>query len=335
MKKGYRNSNTCATLEDENENDIDISETINIIVPEDQDTSRLDSFIGKNLEEVSRNYAVKLIENGNVSVNNKIQVSKKHKLNTGDTLEIQLTKPDNINIMPENIPIEILHEDDDLIVLNKPCGMVVHPGVGNYTGTLVNALMYHCGENLSTVNGSTRPGIVHRIDKNTSGLLVVAKNNSTHDDLAKQLKNHSMTREYIALVYDNIKEEELTISKPIGRDINNRLRRAVNGSGAKDAITHIYVLERYGKYTLVKACLETGRTHQIRVHMSYMHHPLVGDNLYGPELSGEKFMGCYVSGQLLCARTLGFIHPTTKKYIEFHTDPPKEFEKILNKLRKI
>ena len=212
--------------------------------------------------------------------------------------------------------------------------MVVHPGPGNPSGTLVNAIMYHMGDSLSSINGVIRPGIVHRIDKVTSGLLMIAKNDKAHESLADQLKVHSVTREYTALVYDNIREDELTIDEPIGRDERNRMRHAVNGSGARNAVTHIKVLERFGKYTLVMARLETGRTHQIRVHMTYLHHPLVGDELYGPRRQSSKIEGVEVHGQLLHAGTLGFVHPSTGEYLEFHSELPEIFEKVLINIRK-
>lgn len=296
--------------------------------------TRLDAFIGYNTDELSRSYAVKLIERGLVSINGKTAASKKQSISEGDTVVIDLPEPEPLAVKAEDIPIEIVYEDDDVAVINKPRGMVVHPGPGNQSGTLVNAIMYHMGSSLSSINGVIRPGIVHRIDKDTSGLLMIAKNDAAHESLAAQLKDHSVTREYTALVYDNIREDRLTIDEPIGRDERNRMRNAVNGSGARNAVTHIEVLERFGKYTLVKAVLETGRTHQIRVHMAYMHHPLAGDELYGPRRSSSKIEGVPVSGQLLHAGTLGFIHPSDGKYMEFHSELPEVFTQVLEKLRK-
>lgn len=296
--------------------------------------TRLDAFIGYNTDELSRSYAVKLIERGLVSINGKTAASKKQSISEGDTVVIDLPEPEPLAVKAEDIPIEIVYEDDDVAVINKPRGMVVHPGPGNQSGTLVNAIMYHMGSSLSSINGVIRPGIVHRIDKDTSGLLMIAKNDAAHESLAAQLKEHSVTREYTALVYDNIREDRLTIDEPIGRDERNRMRNAVNGSGARNAVTHIEVLERFGKYTLVKAVLETGRTHQIRVHMAYMHHPLAGDELYGPRRSSSKIEGVPVSGQLLHAGTLGFIHPSYGKYMEFHSELPEVFTQVLEKLRK-
>ena len=275
---------------------------------------RLDAFIGYNTDELSRSYAVKLIEKGLVKINGEAVKSKKHQVSEGDI-------------------VEIVYEDDDVAVINKPRGMVVHPGPGNWSGTLVNAIMHHMGDSLSSINGVIRPGIVHRIDKDTSGLLMIAKNDKAHESLATQLKEHSVTREYTALVYDNIKEDELTIDAPIGRDERNRMRNAVNGAAARNAVTHIKVLERFTKYTLVKARLETGRTHQIRVHMAYIHHPLAGDELYGPRKASDKIEGIKVSGQLLHAGTLGFIHPTTGEYLEFHSELPQIFSDVLSKLK--
>lgn len=295
--------------------------------------TRLDAFIGYNTDELSRSYAVRLIEKGLVSVNGKTASSKKQSVSEGDIIGIELPEPEPLAVTAENIPIEIVYEDDDVAVINKPRGMVVHPGPGNQSGTLVNAIMYHMGSSLSSINGVIRPGIVHRIDKDTSGLLMIAKNDAAHESLAAQLKVHSVTREYTALAYDNIKDDGFTVDLPIGRDERNRMRNAVNGAGARNAVTHIKVLERFGKYTLVKAVLETGRTHQIRVHMAYMHHPLVGDELYGPRRTSSKIEGIPVSGQLLHAGTLGFVHPSTGQYMEFHSELPDVFAQVLEKLR--
>ena len=294
---------------------------------------RLDAFIGYNTDELSRSYAVKLIEKGLVKINGEAVKSKKHQVSEGDIVEIDVPDPEILEVEPEDIPLEIVYEDDDVAVINKPRGMVVYPGPGNWSGTLVNAIMHHMGDSLSSINGVIRPGIVHRIDKDTSGLLMIAKNDKAHESLATQLKEHSVTREYTALVYDNIKEDELTIDAPIGRDERNRMRNAVNGAAARNAVTHIKVLERFTKYTLVKARLETGRTHQIRVHMAYIHHPLAGDELYGPRKASDKIEGIKVSGQLLHAGTLGFIHPTTGEYLEFHSELPQIFSDVLSKLK--
>ena len=269
-----------------------------------------------------------------MSVNGSPAASKKQPLNEGDVVSIDVPEPEILEVGAEDIPLNIVYEDDDVAVIDKPRGMVVHPGPGNMNGTLVNAIMYHMGDSLSSINGVIRPGIVHRIDKDTSGLLMIAKNDRAHESLAAQLKEHSVTREYTALAHDNIREDELTIDAPIGRDPKNRMRNAVNGAAARNAVTHIKVLERYGKYTLVKAVLETGRTHQIRVHMAYIHHPLAGDELYGPRRQSRRTGGVEVRGQLLHAGTLGFIHPSTGDYMEFHSPLPEVFEAVLENLRK-
>ena len=286
---------------------------------------RLDAYIGE-VTDLSRSYAQNLIEDGLVSVSGK-KVAKKYKIKAGDTIMISIPEAKPIGAAPEDIPIDIIYEDEDVIVVEKPRGMVVHPAIGNPSGTLVNAVMYHCGDSLSSINGAIRPGIVHRIDKDTSGILMIAKNDCAHESLAAQLKEHSVTREYIALVFDNIKKDKLTIDAPIGRDDINRLRKTVNGIGSRDAVTHIRVLKRYGKYTLVSARLETGRTHQIRVHMASIKHPLVGDTLYGPK---KQPFG--LTGQLLHARMLGFEHPRTGEYMEFSSEIPKHFQEVLDKL---
>ncbi|MBR2675131.1 MAG: RluA family pseudouridine synthase [Mogibacterium sp.] len=307
-------------------------EMLTLVAGADDAGTRLDAFIGYNADELSRSYAVKLIEQGAVSINGIAAISKKQTLSEGDEITIIIPEPEPSDILAEDIPLEIVYEDDDLAVINKPRGMVVHPCPGNYSGTLVNAIMHHMGDSLSSINGMIRPGIVHRIDKDTSGLLMIAKNDKAHESLAAQLAEHSVTREYTALCYDNIKEDEITIDEPIGRDTKNRLRNAVRGAAAKNSITHIKVLERFGKYTLVRARLETGRTHQIRVHMSYIHHPLVGDELYGRRRQSEKIEGIKVSGQLLHAGTLGFLHPSSGTYMEFHSDLPEIFKSVLGKL---
>lgn len=245
-------------------------------------------------------------------------------------MEIIIPAPKELDIEAENIPLDIVYEDEDVLVVNKPKGMVVHPAVGNYTGTLVNAVMYHCGERLSSINGVIRPGIVHRIDKDTSGLLMIAKNDMAHESLSAQLAEHSINRRYRALVYANIKEDEGTIDAPIGRDPRNRLRQAVTDTEhGKRAVTHYRVLERFGQYTLIEAKLETGRTHQIRVHMAYKKHPLVGDSVYGPKKGQIK-----AEGQMLHAKVLGFVHPRTGEYMEFDSELPEYFEDILKGLRK-
>lgn len=289
---------------------------------------RLDSIIASELDDISRNRIQALIEEGNVKLNDDIVTNKNKKVKVGDSIIIQIPEPKKLDVTAEKIPLEIVYEDEDVLVINKSKGMVVHPATGNYEGTLVNAIMYHCGEKLSSINGIIRPGIVHRIDKDTSGLLMVAKNDNAHEALSKQLEEHTVLREYYALVLNNIKEDEIKIDKPIGRDPKDRKKRAVNGINSKKAVTNIYVLERFGKYTLIKAVLETGRTHQIRVHMAYIKHPLVGDVVYGTKKQEFK-----VEGQLLHAKSLGFVHPRTKEFIKFESELPDDFVRILNVLR--
>lgn len=290
---------------------------------------RLDQYLASQLDDFSRSYIQKLIENENVKVNNSICRVKKEKVSAGDEVEITVPEPVELSIEPENIPLDIVYEDDDVLVVNKPKGMVVHPAAGNYTGTLVNAIMYHCGDRLSSINGVVRPGIVHRIDKDTSGLLMIAKTDRAHESLSAQLAEHSVTRKYYALVYHNIKDDEGIVNLPIGRDPGNRLRMAVTYENSKKAVTHYKVLERFGKYTLLQLILETGRTHQIRVHMSYLKHPLVGDMVYGP-----KKQTLPVTGQMLHAKVIGFVHPVTKEYMEFDSELPEYFNDILTRLRK-
>lgn len=305
------------------------SKNYQFIIEEDEKGTRLDLVLSLHLTETSRSFIQKLIEGGAVRVNDKICLSKKEKVAALDKIEINIPEPEELAIEKENIPLDIVYEDDDVLVVNKPRGMVVHPAIGNYTGTLVNAIMYHLGDRLSSINGVIRPGIVHRIDKDTSGLLMIAKNNLVHEGLSKQLAEHSITRKYIALVYNGFSEDEGTIDAPIGRNPKDRLKQAVTRENSKRAVTHYKVLERLGKYTLIEAQLETGRTHQIRVHMSYIKHPLVGDLVYGP-----KKQTISVEGQLLHAKVLGFVHPRTGEYMEFERDIPEAFQKILDNLRK-
>ncbi|KEI10606.1 pseudouridine synthase [Clostridium sp. K25] len=296
------------------------------IIHENLVNCRLDVFISNSLEGKSRSYIQKLIQEGHVKVNGKDKKSN-YKLKLHDSVIVNNIENESQKINPENIDLDILYEDKDIIVINKPQGMVVHPATSNYSGTLVNALLYHC-DTLSTLNDDTRPGIVHRIDKDTSGVLVVAKNNKAHEVLAEQLKEHSMKREYIALVEGILKEDNGLIDKPLGRNPKDRIKMAVV-QGGKNAITHYEVLKRFKKNTLVKCILETGRTHQIRVHMSYIGHPLVGDPMYG--FKKQRFK---LKGQMLHAKKLGFIHPTTQEYIEFESDLPKYYKEVLLKLHK-
>lgn len=300
---------------------------IEIIIDDSNSGKRLDGVLASQLADMSRSFIQKLFDNGSITVNGKA-CNKKTKGASGDVIVIQVPEPEHLDVEPENIPLEIVYEDDDLLVVNKPAGMVVHPAPGNYSGTLVNALMYHCGDNLSAINGVVRPGIVHRIDKDTSGLLMVAKSDRAHSGLSAQLKDHSLTRKYRAIVYNNIKEDEGTVDAPIGRDPKNRLRNTVIYENSREAVTHYRVLERFGDFTLIEAVLETGRTHQIRVHMTHIKHPLLGDDLYGPE---KNKIGA--QRQMLHAGVLGFIHPVTGEYIEFEAPLPEDFQKVLNKLR--
>ena len=286
---------------------------------------RLDVFVAE-MGEITRSRAAKLIEDGCVFVNNKA-AAKNVKLQLGDEVVLELPDPVSYDITPEEIALDIVYEDDDLLVVNKPKGMVVHPAAGNYDGTLVNALMHHCGDSLSGINGVMRPGIVHRIDKNTSGLLMVAKNDAAHNGLAAQIKEHSFTREYEAVVYGNIKNDSGTIDAPIGRHPVKRKQMAVTDKGSKHAVTHFTVLQRYGGFTHVRLRLETGRTHQIRVHMAYIGHPVAGDDVYGP-----KKVITSLSGQCLHAKKVGFVHPITNKYLEFESELPEYFVKFLKGL---
>lgn len=296
------------------------------ILKQDED-KRIDSFLNSSLEDISRSRIQKLIEDNEILVNNK-PINKNYKLKENDTILINIEEPKEINILPENIHLNIVYEDNDIILINKPQNMVVHPANGHYSGTLVNALMYHCKDNLSGINGVMRPGIVHRIDKDTSGILIVAKNDKAHQSLASQLENHSMTRVYYAIVYNNLKNDTGTIDAPIGRHPIDRKKMAVTDKNGKRAVTHYEVLKRFKKYTFIKLKLETGRTHQIRVHMSYIGNPLLGDTVYGKEKQPFKLLG-----QVLHAKVLGFIHPITNEYMEFETELPQYFKELLNKLQ--
>lgn len=286
---------------------------------------RIDKYLSEVIENKSRSFIQGLIDNDNIKVNDKL-IKSNYKLKLNDIIEVNLPEPLELEVKAEDIKLDIVYEDHDVIVVNKPQGMVVHPAPGNYTGTLVNALLYHC-KDLSGINGVIRPGIVHRIDKDTSGILVVAKNDNSHNFLAAQLKDHSMKREYYALVEGRVKNDIGTINEKLGRDPKDRIKMAVVIDG-RDAITHYEVLENYDYTTLVKCNLETGRTHQIRVHMAHIGHPLVGDPVYGYKKSKFKLMG-----QMLHAKTLGFIHPTTKEFLEFSTELPSYFKNIIEKLR--
>ena len=291
------------------------------IVVEENDGIRIDKYL-IDYQDMSRSKIKKLIEMGNILVNDN-SVKASYLVKKGDIITVDDYSFDT-DIVPEDIPLDILYEDDYLLVVNKPSGMVVHPAFGHYTKTLVNALMYHCNK-LSSVNGSIRPGIVHRIDADTSGLLLVAKNDMVHNDLAKQISEKKVVRKYICLVHGVILEDSATIDAPIGRDINNRKKMCVTGDNSKNAITHIKVLERYKDSTLIECVLETGRTHQIRVHMNYIKHPVVNDLVYGYNKCDDKEFG-----QMLHAKEIGFIHPITQKFMSFEVAAPKKFMEILN-----
>ena len=287
-------------------------------------TGRIDKVLTTLEPEITRSQLKNLINDGHVTVNGQA-VKPKYKVQAGDKISLVKPEPQSLELTPENIPLDIVYEDDDVIVVNKPQGMVVHPAPGHPDHTLVNALLYHSP--LSTINGTFRPGIVHRIDKDTSGLLMVAKNDLAHQSLAEQLRNKTNKREYLALVYGQIKEDEGTIDAPLGRNPQDRKKQAVV-KGGRHAVTHFKVIKRYDNFTLIKCILETGRTHQIRVHMKYIGHPLVGDPLYGP----RKVIG--KNGQFLHAALLGFKHPRTGEEMVFKAPLPENFQKMLDKLDK-
>lgn len=290
---------------------------------------RIDKYLTDLDLQISRSTAVNLIEADRVKVNGK-SVQKNYKLKSGDNVYIQIPEPVAYEAAAENIPLDILYEDEYLLVVNKPKGMVVHPAAGNYEGTLVNALLYHCKNSLSGINGVMRPGIVHRIDKDTSGLLIVAKNDFAHIHLAEQIKEHSFAREYESIVVGSLKEDKGTVDAPIGRNPNDRKKMCVIEKNSKNAVTHYEVISRYRGYTHIKCRLETGRTHQIRVHLAYIGHPVSGDLVYGSKNQKVDFQG-----QCLHARKIGFVHPKTNEYLEFTSDLPEYFTKYLQKLKNI
>lgn len=290
---------------------------------------RIDKFLMDNLTNFSRSYIQKLIKNGSTLVNGNA-VNKNFKLSSNQSIKINVPDPEPTDTLPEDINLDIIYEDDDLLIVNKQKGMVVHPAPGNYNKTLVNALLFHCKDSLSGIGGVMRPGIVHRIDKDTSGLLIVAKNDNSHSIIAEQIKNHTFTRIYEAVVVGNLKNDEGTISTNIGRHKTNRKKMEVLSFGGKPAVTHYKVIKRYSGFTHVQLKLETGRTHQIRVHMAHLGHPVLGDEVYGNNKKNNIFP--FLKGQCLHAKVVGFIHPTTKKYMEFTSDLPDYFLKILNYL---
>lgn len=301
---------------------------IGLFVILDAQGDRLDKFLAAQYNGMTRSYLQKLIRDGNITVNGKAAKSSL-KLSKGDSVRVCIPEPEELQVLPEAIPLDILYEDSDLIIVNKPKGMVVHPAAGHYSGTLVNALMYHCRDSLSGINGVMRPGIVHRIDQNTTGSLIVCKNDRTHQAVAEQLKEHSITRKYRALVHGRLTEDG-TVHTTIGRHPQNRKEMAVNVPNGKDAITHYHVLESYDRFTYIECQLETGRTHQIRVHMKSIGHPILGDDVYGP--SKCPFSG--LEGQTLHAMTIGFIHPGTGEYLEVNAPLPEYFNKLLENLRR-
>ena len=288
---------------------------------------RLDKYLADQFPEQTRSYLQKLIKDGEVLVNGK-NVKAGYALSKGDEVSVNIPEPKELDVEPQKMDLDIVYEDEDVILINKPMGMVVHPAPGHTTDTLVNGLLYHCKDNLSGINGVARPGIVHRIDRDTTGILIVCKNDMSHNSIAAQLKEHSITRRYRALVHGNVKLDQGTVEGPIGRHPVERKKMAINERNGKPAVTHYTVLERFGNYTLIECVLETGRTHQIRVHMTSIGHPLVGDEVYGPAKCPFKGL----QGQCLHAMVLGFVHPRNGEYMEFSAELPEYFEDLLKKL---
>lgn len=297
------------------------------LVPAEQAGERIDKFLTESCPDFSRSFLQKLLKSGLVDVNGKA-VKTSYRMSSGDCISFEVPEAVEAEIKAEDIPLDILYEDEDLILINKPKGMVVHPAAGHYEGTLVNGLMYHCKDQLSGINGVMRPGIVHRIDMDTTGVLVVCKNDVSHNSIAEQLKVHSITRKYYAIVHGVLKEDDGTVNAPIGRHPTDRKKMSINSKNGRDAVTHYHVLERFRQYTFVECQLETGRTHQIRVHMTSIGHPLLGDEVYGPAKQPFK-----LQGQTLHAGVLGFVHPRTGEYMEFQAPLPEYFEELLRKLR--
>ena len=304
------------------------NDEIKLLKVSEGEEGRLDKYLSDKLEDMTRSYLKKLISDDKAVLVNGNPAKPNYKLKPGDIIELAVPEPIELEIKAENISLDIVYEDNDMLVVNKPQGMVVHPAAGNYTGTLVNALLYHCGDSLSGINGEKRPGIVHRIDKDTSGLLLVAKNHNAHQKLSSQIKEHSLTRAYKALVHGNIKQDSGRIDAPIGRHPSDRKKMTITDKNSREAVTNFRVLERYGRYTFVECILETGRTHQIRVHMSKNGHPIVGDKTYG--VKKEEFN---LTGQLLHAYKVGFIHPVSGEYMEFVSELPDYYMNVLDRLR--
>lgn len=300
-----------------------------VVAEEDQDT-RIDKYLTDCCENLSRSYLQKLLKSGDVLVNDKPAKSS-YKICEGDIISCHVPEAVEPEILAEPIPLDILYEDEDVILVNKPKGMVVHPAAGHISGTLVNGLMYHCRGQLSGINGVMRPGIVHRIDMDTTGVLIVCKNDMAHREIAAQLKEHSITRRYQAVVHGVLKDDEGTVNAPIGRHPVDRKKMSINTRNGKEAVTHYKVLERFRDFTYIECRLETGRTHQIRVHMASIHHPLLGDQVYGP----DKCPFRNLQGQTLHAGILGFVHPRTRQYMEFSAPLPLYFEELLEKLKNL
>lgn len=303
-------------------------QNLKIVVPEEKKGERIDKFLAESLTDFTRSAIQKWLIDGNVKKENFV-IPKNYRVNRDDVISVFIPDPVTLEVRPESIPLQIVYEDEDLLVVNKPKGMVVHPAAGNYDGTLVNALLWHCGSSLSGINGVIRPGIVHRIDKDTSGLLIVAKNDFAHQGLAEQIKTHSFKREYEAVVYGNLKEEHGTVDAPIGRCPTDRKKMAITEKNSKHAVTHFEVVQRYHGFTHVRLQLETGRTHQIRVHMASLGHPVAGDTVYGP-----KKAITFLHGQCLHAKVIGFHHPRDGRYIELNSELPDYFVNFLNTLKK-
>ena len=296
-------------------------------VTEQEEAMRLDKYLTLQLPDMTRSFLQKIVKENHVSVNGTTQ-KVNYKMHPEDRVTVEIPEAQNVEIVPEDIPLDILYEDKDVLIVNKPKGMVVHPSAGHYSGTLVNAIMHHCSDSLSGINGEIRPGIVHRIDMDTTGSLIVCKNDTAHVKIAEQIKAHSVTRRYRGIVNGVVKEDSGIVDAPIGRHPVDRKKMAVNYKNGKPAVTHYRVLERFRQQTYMEFELETGRTHQIRVHMASLSHPLMGDTLYGSGKNPNK-----LQGQVLHAMTIGFLHPTTEEYIEFTAPLPDYFQKLLDKLR--